>query len=59
MDEELKHELFHIIHSAIWHINEERVRENEILILDREIWNSIQKIIISNKKLFKFLKVSN
>lgn len=30
-------ELFHIIHSALWKINERRSEDNKIEILDREI----------------------
>jgi hypothetical protein len=44
MKEKLKNELFHIIHSTIWHINEKREIKNKILILDKEIWDSIEKI---------------
>lgn len=55
---DLKTELFHIVHSAIWHINEKREAENKIIILDKEIWYSIQKIkldqiiFFSNAKQF-------
>jgi hypothetical protein len=44
MNERLGYELFHIVHSTIWNVNEKRNAENKILILDKEIWDAIQEV---------------
>ena len=44
-----EHELFHIIHSKIWKINESRTKDNKIVILDSDIYEMVSKIINLNK----------
>lgn len=37
-------ELFHIVHSAIWYINEKRSYKDKIQVLDREIGEAIKEL---------------
>ena len=49
----VKGELFHIIHSAIFKINEKRAEKDKIKVLDKEIGEAIDFLEPNMNEVFK------